>query len=206
MSGTMSSADLVADLKASLHDAAGVFTAANDADFVRHLKVAAVDLGSRRPLVKSGTLTLVADTDSYDAPADLATFIAERWSAGRMPQPWESTWPGAAPRQSITGSGATRKIVFTPAPTVAQISVLGSSFAYDYRAAHSIGTAAADTTVAEADRGLLILRAQAEAMREVAIRNAHKPVQLRDGLSGTPRNGTPAALYQSLLTEFREAA
>jgi len=30
-------------------------------------------------------------------------------------------------------------------------------------------------------------------------------VQLRDGLSGTPRNSTPAALYQTLLAEFLEA-
>ena len=46
---------------------------------------------------------------------------------------------------------------------------------------------------------------QAEAMLELTLRNAAKPVQLRDGLSGTPRNSTPAALHATLLAMFAEA-
>ena len=206
MPGTMSRADLVADLKASLHDAAGVFTAAADADFERLLGLAALDFGGKRPLLKSATLTLVADTAAYSAPADLAELHSERWSAGRLPQPWDAAWPGRPPRQSVVGAAGARQIVFTPAPGAAHLAALGSSFAYEYRAGHSIGAAAADTTIAAADRGLLLLRAQAEAMREVAVRNSAKPVSLRDGISGQTRNGTPSYLYETMLREFREAA
>ena len=51
MPGTMSSADLVADLKASLHDAAGVFTAAADADLVPlHLRPAPAEPEPETPV------------------------------------------------------------------------------------------------------------------------------------------------------------
>jgi hypothetical protein len=202
----MSKADLVADLKASLHDAASVFTAAADADFDRLLSVAGKDMGHRRPLLKSGTLTLVADTAAYSAPSDLVTLLAERWSVGRMPQPWEATWCGPLPRQSVIGPGTARQILFTPAPSAAQLAVLGSSFVYDYRAEHIIDAVAGSTTIAADDRGLLLLRAQAEAMREIALRNSAKPVALRDGLSGAPKNGAASYLYEALLNEYREAA
>lgn len=206
MPGTMSSADLVADLKASLHDAAGVFTAAADADFVRLLATAARDMGRHRPLIKSDTLDLVAATAAYDAPADLATLLCERWSPGNMPKPWESTWCGPLPRQRVTGAAGARQIVFTPAPTAAQISVLGASFLFDYRATHTIAATATDTTISDDDRGLLLLRAQVEALREISIRNSAKPVAMRDGLSGAPKNGTASYLFESLLREYEEVA
>jgi hypothetical protein len=81
----------------------------------------------------------------------------------------------------------------------------GSVFTFYYFGQHSLGVAAEDTTIAAADRGLLLLRAQAEAMLELSLRNVAKPVQLRDGLSGTPRNSTPRALFDALLTAFAEA-
>lgn len=206
MPGTMSSADLVADLKASLHDAANVFTAANDADFVRMLAVAANGMGGKRPLLKSGSLTLVSGTASYAAPGDLIAFSRESWSPGAMPQPWEATYCGPLPRIGVIGPPAARFITFSPAPTAAQIAVLGSAFGYVYQAAHAIDAAAANTTIAAADRGLLLLRAQAEAVREMALRNLSKPMTLREGAGGTPRNGTPSYLFETLLREFQEAA
>jgi hypothetical protein len=200
----MSSADLVADLKVSLHDAAGIFTAAADADFTRLLAIAAQDLARVRPLIKSGTLTLVAGTASYSAPSGLVAFGRETWSAA-MPQAWESTYCGPLPRISLTGVPAARKITFTPAPTEAQVAVLGATFDYLYLAAHVIGAAATDTTVQPEDRAMLLLRAQAEAVREMAFRNLNKPISLRDGSGGTTRNGTPSYLFESLMREFREA-
>ena len=65
---------------------------------------------------------------------------------------------------------------------------------------------AANTTILAGDRELLLLRGQAEAMRELAMRGVAKPVQLRDGLGMGPRNAHPAALYDALLCEFRERA
>ena len=74
-----------------------------------------------------------------------------------------------------------------------------------YFGVHAIGSAAVDTTVSAPDRALLLLRAQAEAMRELAMRNVVKPQQMRDGYTSMPRNGTPAALFESLLAEFKGA-
>lgn len=207
MSGTMSRADLVADFKTSLHDAAGVFAATDDAELSRLLDVAALDFGNIRSLLQSGSLTLSADVASYSAPAGLVAYGWETWSAGKLPQPWEATYPGALPRVTLIGTPAARALLFTPAPTAMHLAVLGSAFTFMYFAVHSINASAASTTVAAADRGLLILRAQAEAMREMAMRNVGKPINRVDsGLSGTPRNGTPSHLFTMLMEEFKAAA
>lgn len=205
----MSQTDLVADLKASLHDAADVFTAASDADFIRHLDLAARALARFRPRTLVGTLTLQADIGLYAAPDDLANFKSHLWgitpiAAGK---PWEKTFPGRLPNVSVGEVNGSPAIMLTPPPTAFQIGVLGSEFRYYYFARHVIGATAIDTTVRDADRGILLLRAQAEAMKEMSMRNIKKPVQIRDGLASAPRNGTPASLFQALLDEFeREAA
>lgn len=204
MPGTMSRADLVADLKASLQDAASVFTAADDGDFKRHLNVAALDMGRKVPRTLRATLTLTADVDEYAAPVDLLDFSVAEWDT--LPDPWAAHYPGPLPRVMVAEIGGARSLVFDPAPTAQQIAVLGPTLKYRYRAAHAINDAAASTTVPAGHRGLLLLRAQAEAMREMAMRNIGKPVTMRDGFSQTPRNGTPAALYRTLLAEFLEAA
>lgn len=207
MYGSMSKADLVADLKASLQDASKVFTAANDSDFERHLSASALDMSSKRPRTLLGTVTLIADQFNYAAPADLLSYKSDLWGipASRI-QPWETTHPGRLPDVRLAVSGSTRELHFMPAPTSFQIGVLGAAFKFYYFAAHSIGATAADTTIQAGDRGLLLLRAQAEAMKELAMRNITKPVQMRDGLSQGPRNGTPTALFDILMKQFNEAA
>ncbi|UUZ68084.1 hypothetical protein LP416_27855 [Polaromonas sp. P2-4] len=96
-------------------------------------------------------------------------------------------------------------LMFDPAPTAAMLAVLGSAFKFWFFAQHAIDATASLTTISQQDRGLLILRAQVEAMRELSIRNAGKPVQMRDGFSGQPRNSTPAALADMLMRTFAEA-
>lgn len=207
MAGTMTRADLVADLKASLQDAAKVFTAANDADFSRHLDAAALDMGRVRPRTMLGTITLIADQYNYTAPADLLSYKSDLWGIpGRRIHPWESSYPGRLPDVRSAVSGTTRELHFLPAPTAAQITALGAAFKFYYFAAHSIGAAAVDTTIQAGDRGLLLLRAQAEAMKEMAMRNIAKPVSLRDGMSQGPRNGTPGYLFEQLLKMFEASA
>lgn len=208
MAGTLSEVDLVADLKASLQDAADVFTAASDADYKRHLDMAARDLVRFRPRTLIGTLTLTADTATYAAPADIAGVKSHLWGVSPIAagKPWEKTYPGRLPDLSLGESGGAQMIVLTPPPTANQIALLGSEFKYYYFARHIIGADAANTTVRMADRGLLILRAQAEAMKEMAVRNIKKPVQLRDGLQSAPKNGSPAALYNALLEDFERMA
>jgi hypothetical protein len=209
MPGTLSQADLVADLKASLNDAADVFSAANDADFKRHLEVAALAMGSKRPRPMTGTITVIADQSEYAAPADFDCFGSSLWgiSPSSRGQPWERSWPGRLPQVAqVENPAGTFWLSLQPAPSAHQINVLGAAFRFVYFAKHSIHTSAALTSIAPADRGLLLLRAQAEAMRELAIRGSKKPAQLRDGYSGVPRNATPGYLYQQLLDEFTQAA
>jgi hypothetical protein len=202
----MTRAELAADLKASLQDAASVFTAPDGADFLRFLDKAALDFYRVRPRTLLGELTLVADQFAYEAPDDLLAYKSALWGTDRRIQPWEKSWPGRLPDVYLCEDGGARALHFLPAPTAQQISVLGSTYKYWYFASHQIGDTEADTTILSGQRGLLLLRAQAEAMREMAMRNISKPVQMRDGVSSGPRNGTPAALYAALMKEFEEAA
>ncbi|MFA6971645.1 MAG: hypothetical protein WC208_09630 [Gallionella sp.] len=207
MSGSLSRADLVADLKASLQDAAKVFTAINDADFNRHLDTAAQDMTCKRPRTMLGMLTLAADQFNYPAPADFFDFKSSLWGVStQRVQPWDKRHPGRLPDVRSAMNGLTRELHLLPAPSGLQINVLGASFKFYYYAAHSIGTLATDTTIQAGDRDLLLLRAQAEAMKEMAMRNISKPVAMRDGLSQGPRNGTPQYLFEQLMKLFQEAA
>lgn len=207
MPGSMSQNDLVADLKASLFDAASVFEAEGDAELKRFLAQALPDLQVKRPLTKLGTLTLVAGTAAY--PVEAADFAALKFDLWRNPaklgKPWDPCYGAPLPRlEAVRGADGGWQLLFDPAPSAAQIAVLGTACAFYYFATHAIGETAEATTVAVQDRGLLLLRAQAEAMLALAMRNAGKPVQMRDGLSGTPRNSTPAALRETLLRAFWE--
>lgn len=201
MPGSMSQADLVADLKASLLDSAKAFTAPGDADFIRHLGAAALAITPKRLRTLADSITLVADQPVYAAPMDLWRYKSTTWGMVR-PQPWDKQWPGRLPAVSdIDG-----QLWFMPAPTARQIATLGSAFSFFYYARHSIGAAAADTTIAAADRGLLLLRAQAEAMRELAMRDSVRPTQAQSAFSGLPKTGQPAALAQWFLDEFEARA
>lgn len=211
MANTLSMADLVASLKDSLHEAARVFVAegaATDVAFERFLLQALPDMQLKRPATRLGTLTLTANFARVAVGAGNAGFAAFKtgiWGDRCAIKPWEPAYPGTLPRVSAAFAEQQWWLNFEPAPTDKQIRVHGSKFDFWYYSGHAIGVLAADTSLNPQDRGLLILRAQVEAMRELAIRNAAKPVQLRDGLSGTPRNSTPAALADSLMRAFVEA-
>ena len=205
MPGSMSQADLVADLKASLQDAADVFSAANDADFKRHLDMAALDFTRFRPRTMLGQVTLVADQVEYAAPSGCMVFKSSLWGVSRA-KPWETSWPGRLPNAMVVEGASSRELHLSPPPSAEQITVLGATYKFYYFARHVIDATAANTSIQSGDRGLLLLRAQAEAMKEMAMRNIKKPVQMRDGLSSAPRNGTPSALYEILWKQFEKAA
>jgi len=205
VAGTMSQDDLIADLQRSLHDAASVFNAAADADWKRLLAIALTAMQGKRPRTLLGQVTLSADEPLYAVPgSDFAAYKTHVWG-GRPPKPWTEAYPGALPRVAAVQNGSAWQLVFDPAPTWAHINAYGSDFKFWYFGKHTVGATAGDSTLADADRPLLLLRAQAEAMRELTMRNINKPTQLRDGLSGTPRNSTPAALYRELLAEWEDA-
>lgn len=206
MAGSMSQADLVADLKASLFDSASVLADEGDATLQRLLAQALPDMQLKRPRTKLGTVALTAGVAAYAiAESDFAALKFDLWrDTEKMGKPWQPTWPGPLPGISAGWNGTAWELRFDPAPTQLQIDVLGATCRFYFFAAHVIGAAAEDTTINPQDRGLLLLRAQAEAMLAIAVRNVAKPVRLQDGLSGMPRNSTPAALHETLLRQFRE--
>lgn len=206
MAGTLSMADLAADLKASLMLAAGAFTSADDGDFQRHLNQAALAFAKVRPRTLVGELALVADQSDYAAPNDFHSFKSSLWGSGRRWQPWESNDPGRLPDVRDVEINGARRLYLEPAPSAFQITILGAAFKFYYFANHVIASDTAQTTIKAGDRALLLLRAQAEAMRELAMRNLNKPVQMREAGSFQTRNGTPSFLYQALMEDFRREA
>ena len=84
------------------------------------------------------------------------------------------------------------------------LAVLGSHCEYEYTTDHILTDSVC--TLDDFEQSLLILRAQAEAMRELAMRNSTQPVQLRDGFTQGAANGTPPHLYTVLLAEIEQRA
>ena len=207
MAGTMSEADVLQDLQASLGDAGrSAFQAAAEGDFRRFLAVALVAMQNKRPRTLLGQVSLVADEPRVALTLpDFAQYKTHVWGS-RAPRPWDNSYPGALPRIRAVNEGGAWALMFDPPPTARHLAVYGSTFRFWYFGTHSLGIDdGSESTLAPADRPLLLLRAQAEAMREMSVRNVNKPVSLRDGLSGTPRNSNPAALFQVLLQEFEAA-
>ena len=209
MPGTMSQADLIADLKGILNDAQDKFKADADADFIRHLDIAARDMGRVRRRTRIGTLALVADQPNYAAPADILFPKFPIWGLQQRKnrKPWQSNSPGRAPTMQLIDGDSGEEVYLDPAPSAAAITDLGSEFKYYYFAFHGIGSTAEETTVKLVDRDLLLIRATAHAMTELAHHNVTKPVSLGSKSVGSmPKNSTPAALAEKLMDLFERMA
>jgi len=208
-------ADLLPDYTASLNDAAAVFGTDTTAptlteNLTRHLQIAARALSSdgKRPLVRIGTLAVVAGQGRYDdVPDDLVMPRTTTWNTGcdAFGEPLQQWNLPIGPLPGVfLGDGF---LLLMPAPNAAQVRVFGSAFTFTYLAAHAVTDAAETSTLTDADKNLLLLRAQVEAMREMTMRNIHKPVSLRSaGAGAVPSNMQPAALYEKLLAEYKAAA
>lgn len=199
------------DYKASLSDAASLFRGTDldaDADFKRHLNVAKVALSrEKRQRTCLGEITVTADVAEYAAPDAVLMPKLQAWTTSNR-QPWDTPNEPAPVVRLIEVDGV-RKLSLSPAPSVRQIACFGATFRYYYLAAHQLTDDSATSTLAESDQPLLVLRAQVEAMRELAFRNYAKPVTLRAGAGAAgsmmTRNQTPAALYDLLLDEYRNS-
>lgn len=196
MAGTMSRGDVRSDLKDSLHDSASVLS--DPEDFDRCLNAALEDLGAWMPRTLAASLTLQVDQAEYTAPADFIRFKMALWGRSNTAKPWDKAWPGKLPAVYH----ADGLLILSPAPSVQQIAILGSSYRFYYFAGHTLAEDAAQTTVPADRRNLLLLRAQAEACKELALRGVSKPVSLRDGISNMARNATPSFLHSSLMADF----
>lgn len=207
MSGTMSIPDLVEDLKAILMDASNAFT--KPTDFQRHLTVATFDLARVRPRTVLGTLTLVADQPNYAAPADLLKPKSSTWGTAQRRQfkPWEEGYPGRLPSISVVENAGALQLWLDPAPSLSQILTFGAAYPYFYLARHQLAEVENQTTIALADKPLLLVRATAQALQELAHNKYTKPVQLGGaGVPSMPKNGTAAALADQMMDLFERMA
>ena len=94
-----------------------------------------------------------------------------------------------------------------PAPSQANIDDAGATLPYYHIVPHVIHASnGALTTIPAALRGLLILRAQVEAMRQLAMRNSQKQVSMMEGYGNVSRNGTASYLFEALSQEFEMKA
>ena len=209
MAADMSQTALVSDLKAILMSASSKFTAALDADFIRHLDLAALDMGRVKPRTRLGSITLVADQIEYAAPTDLVRPKVGLWGMQerKTRKPWDSNWPEVLPIISMVDGASGMEIHLNPPPTAAQITDLGSEYKFYYFAGHVIDTDAALTTVQAGHWHILMIRATAQALQELANNGITKPVQLGNaGVGSMPKNGTPAALAEQLMKQFEAMA
>jgi len=203
MADSMSMARLVEDLERLLMDSAKTF------DSVAFILTNALLMFSRvKKRTLAGTVALVAGQSVYDCPDDFIGFGASYWGHAKRAsiKPWEIGYPSRLPRVVVIESHAGKQLMFDIPPTRDQISRLGAEYPFTYQASHRVDDTGDETTVAESDRDLLLLAAQAEAMRMMANRNIKKPVASRDVIGGQSRNGTPAALHELYLNQFRMLA
>lgn len=207
---TLAKADLVRSLKARLGDASNKFTDPDFGDLAAILDRALADFSRRRPRRLRGSITITADIGIYTTlPAGLICVDRILWGEDerRKYRQWDLLYPGPAPRVSVyEGDDGGKSLHISPAPSAGQIAQLGATFAFHYRAQHSIGTVAADTTVQPEDRELLLTRALAEALFDIAAHNATKPVALGPGVGAMPKNGSAAALAEAALQLFDRMA
>lgn len=192
-------AAFLARYKASLLDSVRAFA---DADLERHAETALAALSHIKPKLCVTWVQLAAGRNLYPCPANCRAVQAAYWGRSHKAhsQPWQDDAVGRLPEWSVTYNEAGERFLRAhPAPSVRQLDILGSIAEIEYRA---------DWRWDEV-RGmenLLLLRAQAEAMRELAAKNATTAYNIREGISATPKNGTPAYLYEQLLQEFERLA
>ena len=191
-------------LSLSLMDTANLF---GDKDWPELLQDAADDLARVKRRIRSGTLTLVCGQTDYAAPSDLIGLRFHRWGyAERQTRlPWERGYPRDLPRVTVMdGQPKTLRLSF--APNAMMLALLGQEMVIDYYTGHTLSDTEGETTVPPEQRDLLLLRAQAEAMKWLAQRNVNYTTSVQQAVAGTPKNGVPAALYQQLMADFERRA
>jgi hypothetical protein len=203
----LSVSDLITDLKASLHSAARQFDgtqAEPDADYKRMIRAAAAAVAERRGRTKLGEITLEAGEYRYTTgvPADVLYLKAPLWGQGKRIMPWSADYPGPLPRARLVWEDGAPVILVTPSPTRDQIHTLGERYRFYYAASLWSGDDSDPIHVEDAaDRELLLLRAQAEAMREMSLMQVAKVGETKIRLAQS-NDMTPTALWKALMAEF----
>lgn len=206
--------ELIGELRASLMDSAQYFQgtpadedasieADPDADFRRHLRLAAADYGRLKGHTLLAEVEIAPGQALYPVPADILHVQTPLWGTERRIMPWADNHPGPLPRARLVNFLNEDRLQLNPPPTWEQIQALGTTYRYLYVASLWDGDVDTEIPGNSSDRALLLLRAQAEACRELAMQGLTKPIETRTSQQ-MPRNATPAAMYQALLQEFEQ--
>ncbi|MCW7553654.1 hypothetical protein NX722_13655 [Endozoicomonas gorgoniicola] len=171
------------------------------------LSVAAVELARVKRFTLCGHVMLQPGISVYNAPADMIAYKVHIWGRyqRQMYNLWDPRYPRTLPTVTVT-QGRPKQIHLSFAPGSHLISLLGSQFSFYYYASHTLSDTPGETTVPVFERDLLLLRAQAEAMKVLSIRYADSTVSSKLMISGATKIGTPAALYKTFLSEFERRA
>lgn len=195
--------DILLSYKSSLLDSASVFT---NEHLARHLKTAIFEYSKRKPLIKNGSIDLIPNIKTYSAPNDLFEIFETLWAKNEKltKNPWDFNYPRNLPRLNAFQRNNGYELVLNRAVTESEIQMFGKAFEFSYKAFHILGNDLNQTTITENAIPIILLRAQAEAAREMAMRNIHKPVSLNTPVGGVPSNGTAMGIYQALIIEFEK--
>lgn len=189
-------------------DAASIFGEVSgdiDAAMDRHLDAAVSDFDRVLPRLVSAQIHLVAGTANYAAAADAQRFHSTELVDNQNElDPYDERRVQVVPTPILTTLNGVKAWQFRPAPNAKLLGLLGACYPLTYYAAHKLDADQANTTLDVSQIPLLVLRAQVESLRELAIRNAHKPVALRDPQYSTTKNGTPAALADQFMRMWEQ--
>ena len=197
----MNRPDLLKAYSDSLLDSQRAFKAE---DFERHMDTALRELAQFYPRRMLAELNAMPMQREYECPADLIEVLATHYGRAEKAQrqPWDAGYPTQRlPEVTVQyRADGSRYLQVFPAPSYQLLAQIGTVVGYEYSAGHVVTDSYSSLTPVLVH--LAILRAQAEAMRELAMRNSSMPTQVKDSLTNTPANGTPSYLYQLLMDEF----
>ena len=197
-----------ADLQRSLLDARSVFGESTEQQqqFDQHLLAAVADFNRVAPLILTDKLTLQESVAIYPAPANAIRFHRTALTQDQNQiDPWDPRRLAVVPTPTITMQNGVRVWELSPTPTQKMLLQLETvDYPYSYFSGHVLDEDPAKTTILDAHLPQLVLRAQVEALRAIAVRNSFKPVAIRDASLSQTRNGTPAALAEQFMRMWEQ--
>lgn len=187
----MNVATLTTHLKTSLGDSDESF----QDDLLRLLTVALDDYSRYKPLTLNASCRISPGKQTYDVPPDFLSFKHTFW--GQSTTPLWSNKPQPLGRPLSTPQGLQFQQPITPA----HIQHYGANYAYLYFAKHKI-LDNGDLTL-RADHDLLVMRAQAQAMLELALHNADKQAAAHQHIGNQSSNSKPMHIHDMLMATFK---
>lgn len=189
--------NLTSLLKAALMDSAERVEGLTDGI----IRLALADFSRYRPGVCVGSITLRNNQLVYPAPEG---FIRVRTSfygqQARSRQPWEAGYPRHLPSIERIDSDEGKCVMLSHFPSFDVLGSCGWTLNFSYYQERTIidGVIIIDVN----DEPLLLLRCLAECVKYIAINQLSKTVSVRNSIGGEAKNGTPAGIYQMLMSQF----